>query len=154
MVRNFKTAVVILAVLFISTATVSAQEKKQVEKKVVTVVKVDENGVKTDTTITTYDTLNFEGDNIIITTKEGQVMHGTGKGNKMIFIENETGGPGGPEQMQMKHMRNMEWTPEPREGISYNITVDGVTVNIRAPKEKAKEADLILTEVKKVLLKK
>ena len=152
--RNLKTAAVILTVLFIAAGTVSAQEKKQVEKKVITVVTVDENGVKTDTTITTYDTLNFEGDRIVIETEEGMVMHGKGKGNKMIFIEKEMGEPCGPEQMQIKHMRNMEWTPEPREGISYHITIDGVTVNIRAPKEKAKEADLILAEVKKVLLKK
>ena len=154
MVRNLKTAAVILAVLFTATAAVSAQEKKQVEKKVITVVTVDENGVKTDTTITTYDTLNVEGERIIINAEDGDVMHGAGKGNKMIFIEKEDCGPGGPEQMQMKHMRNMDWTPEAKEGISYHITVDGVTVNIRAPKEKAKEADLILTEVKKVLLKK
>ena len=86
--------------------------------------------------------------------KTENVMHGPGKGNRMIFIEKEGGGPGGPERMQMKHMKNMEWTPEAKEGISYHITVDGVTVNIRAPKEKAKEADLILTEVKKILLKK
>jgi hypothetical protein len=72
----------------------------------------------------------------------------------MIFIEKEEGGPGGPEKMQMKHMRNMELNSEAREGVSYNITIDGVTVNIRAPKEKAKEADLILAEVKKVLLMK
>ncbi len=154
MVRNLKTAAVILAVLFTATATVSAQEKKQVEKKVITVVTVDENGVKTDTTITTYDTLNFEGDRIIIEAEDGNVMHGAGKGNKMIFIEKEACGPGGPEQMQMMHMKNMGWTPEAKEGISYHITVDGVTVNIRAPKEKMKEADLILDEVRKVLLKK
>jgi hypothetical protein len=155
MVRNLKTAAVILAVLFTATATVSAQEKKQVEKKVITVITVDDNGVKTDTTITTYDTLNFEGDRIIINAEDEDVMHGAGKGNKMIFIEKEACGPDGPEQMmQMKHMKNMDWTPEAKEGISYHITVDGVTVNIRAPKEKAKEADLILTEVKKVLLKK
>jgi hypothetical protein len=154
MLRNLKTAAVILAVLFTATATVSAQEKKQVEKKVITVVTVDGNGVERDTTITTYDTLNFEGDRIIIEAEGENVMHGAGKGNKMIFIEKEGCGPGGPEQMQMRHMKNMEWTPEAREGISYHITVDGVTVNIRAPKEKAKEADLILTEVKKILLKK
>jgi len=152
--KDLKTATAILAVLFIAAGTVSAQEKKQVEKKVITIVTVDENGVKTDTTITTYDTLNFEGENIIITTKEGQVMHGTGKGNKMIFIEKEDGGPGGPEQMEVRQMRNMEWAPEAREGVSYHISVDGITVNIRAPKEKVKEADLILDEVRQILLKK
>ena len=81
-------------------------------------------------------------------------MHGKGNGNKMIFIEKEMGEPGGPEQMQIRQMRNMEWNPEARDGVSYHITIDGVTVNIRAPKEKAKEADLILAEVRKVLLKK
>ena len=43
---------------------------------------------------------------------------------------------------------------EPIEGVSYHITIDGVTVNIRAPKEKVKEADLILEEVRQILLKK
>ena len=147
MVRNLKTAAVILAVLFTATATVSAQEKKQVEKKIITVVTVDENGVKTDTTITTYDTLNFEGDRIIIEAEDGDVMHGAGKGNKMIFIEKEACGPGGPEQMmQMKHMKNMEWTPEAKEGISYHITVDGVTVNIRRRRKKQKR--LILSSLR------
>lgn len=143
-----------MAVLFTAAGTVSAQEKKQVEKKVITIVTVDENGVKKDTTITTYDTLNFEGDRIVIETDDGKVMHGAGKGNKMIFIEKEKGGPGGPEQMEMRQMRNMEWNAEAKEGINYHITVDGVTVNIKAPKDKVKEADLILAEVRKVLLKK
>ena len=154
MVRNLKTTAVILAVLIMAAGTVTAQEKKQVEKKVITIVTVDENGVKKDTTITTFDTLNFEGDRIVIETEDGKVMHGKGNGNKMIFIEKEMGGPGGPEQMRMRQMRNMEWNTEAREGVSYHITVDGVTVNIRAPKEKMKEADLILDEVRKVLLKK
>ena len=61
-----------MAVLFTAAGTVSAQEKKQVEKKVITIVTVDENGVKKDTTITTCDTLNFEGDRIVIETKDGQ----------------------------------------------------------------------------------
>jgi hypothetical protein len=152
--RNLKTAAAILAVLIIAAGTVSAQDKKQVEKNVITIVTVDENGVEKDTTITTCDTLDFEGDRIVIETKDGKVMHGTGTGNKMIFIENETGGPGGPEHMEMRHMRNMEWNTEAKEGVSYHISVDGVTVNIRAPKEKAKEADLILEEVRQILLKK
>jgi hypothetical protein len=150
MVRNLKTAAVILAVLFTATATVSAQEKKQVEKKV-TIVTVDDKGIKTDTIIITHDTIDLEGDEFVFETKDGQVIHGTGEGGKMIFIEKETGGPGMPAQMEMSHMRQMA---PGQEGISYHITVDGVTVYIRAPKEKAKEADLILTEVKKVLLKK
>jgi hypothetical protein len=71
------------------------------------------------------------------------VWHGKGKGDKMIFVEKETGGPGMPAQMEMRHMKQMA---ADQEGISYHITVDGVTVNIRAPKEKVKEADLILEE--------
>jgi len=154
MVRNLKTATAILAVLFTAAGTVSAQEKKPVEKKVITIVSVDENGVKKDTMITTYDTLNFEGDRIVIETEDGKVMHGKGNGNKMIFIEKEMGRPGGPEKMEMRQMRNMEWNAEAKEGVSYHITVDGVTVNIKAPKDKVKEADLILAEVRKVLMNK
>jgi len=44
--------------------------------------------------------------------------------------------------------------PEEKEGVFYNISVDGVVVNIRAPKEKAREADQILNEVQKILMKK
>ena len=143
-----------MAVLFTAAGTVSAQEKKQVEKKVITIVTVDENGVKRDTTITTIDTLNFEGDRMVIETEDGKVMHGKGNGNKMIFIEKEKGKPGGPEKMEMRQMRNMELNTEAQEGVSYHITIDGVTVNIKSPKDKVKEADLILAEVRKVLLKK
>ena len=152
--RNLKTAAVILAVLFTATATVSAQEKKQVEKKVITVVTVDENGVKTDTTITTYDTLNFEGEKIMITTKDGKVMHGNEQGDNVMIWTARPGEPGMPEQMKIRHMKMMAGDQEPMEGVNYHITVDGVTVIIKAPKEKMNEADLILTEVKKVLLKK
>lgn len=154
MVSNLKTAAVILTVLFTAAGTVSAQEKKQVEKKVITIVTVDENGVKKDTTITTIDTLNFEGDRIVIEKEDGRVMHGKGNGNKMIFIEKEKDKPGGPEKMEMRQMRNMEWNSEAQEGVNYHMTVDGVTVNIRAPKDKVKEADLILAEVRKILIKK
>ncbi len=150
--KNLKTAAAILAILFTAAGTVSAQGKKQVEKTV-TIVTVDEKGIEKDTTIIMHDTIDVECDDFVFETKDGQVIHGTGKGNKMIFIEKETGGPGGPEQMEMRHMRNMEWT-EAKEGVSYHISVDGVTVNIRAPKEKAKEADLILEEVRQILLKK
>ncbi len=143
-----------MAVFFAAAGTVSAQEKKQVEKKVITIVTVDENGVKKDTTITTVDTVNFEGDMIVIESKDGKMMHGSGNGNKMIFIEEETGGPGGTAKMEKRQMRNMEWNAEAQEGVSYHITVDGVTVNIKAPKDKVKEADLILAEVRKILMKK
>ena len=51
----------------------------------------------------------------------------------------------------MRHMKVMNLDAELREGVSYNISIDGVTVSIRAPKEKTKEADLILAEVKKIL---
>jgi len=154
MVKHLNKAAAILVVLFAAAGTVSAQEKKQVEKKVITVVTVDENGVKRDTTITTVDTLNFEGDRIIIETEDGKVIHGKGGGNKMLFIEKEDGGPAGPGRMEKRQMRNMEWNAEASEGVNYHITVDGVTVNIKAPKDKVKEADLILAEVRKILMKK
>lgn len=148
--RNLKTAAAILAVLFTAAGTVSAQGKKQVEKKV-TIVTVDEKGIKKDTTIISHDTIDFDGDEFVFETKDGQVFHGAGKGGKMIFLEKETGRPGMPAQMEMRQMRQMA---ADKEGVSYNISIDGVIVNIRAPKEKVKEADLILEEVRKVLLKK
>ena len=151
---NLKISTAILAVLFIAAGTVSAQEKKQVEKKVITVVTVDENGVKRDTTISTTDTLDFEGENIFITTKDGKAMHGMEQGDNVMIWTARPGEPGMPGQMKMRHMRMMSDDREPMEGVSYHITIDGVTVNIRAPKEKVKEADLILEEVRQILLKK
>jgi hypothetical protein len=66
----------------------------------------------------------------------------------MVFISRD---PDEPDTPIMRHMKVMNLDAEPKEGVSYSISIDGVTVNIRAPKEKAKEADLILAEVKKIL---
>jgi hypothetical protein len=149
--KNLSTAIAIMAVLFIAAGTVSAQEKKKVEKKVMTIVTVDENGVKKDTTIISNDTVDFKADRIIIETEDGMVWQGKEKGEKMIFVEKEMGGPGMHSGMGMNQRY---YNPEAREGVNYNISIDGVIVNIRAPKEKTKEADLILDEVRKILMKK
>jgi hypothetical protein len=148
--KILKIATVIMAVLFIAAGTAYAQEKKKVEKKVTTIVTVDDNGVKKDTTIISNDTVDFKADRIIIETKDGTVWQGKEKGEKMIFVEKEMGGPGMHPGMGM-NQRN--YNPEPIEGVNYNISIDGVIVNIRAPKEKTKEADLILDEVRKILIK-
>jgi hypothetical protein len=149
--KNLKTGAAILAVLFIAAGTASAQAKKQVEKKI-TIVTVDDKGIKKDTTFIAHDTIDFQGDEIVIETKGGQVWHGKGKGEKMIFMDSEAGVPGRPA-MEVRQMRNMGIDADAKEGVNYHVSVDGVIVNIRAPKEKAKEADLILQEVKKVLMK-
>ncbi len=149
--KNLKIATAIMAVLFIAAGTVSAQEKKKVEKKITTIVTVDEKGVKKDTTIISNDTMDFEGDRIIIETEDGTVCQGREKGEKMIFVEKEMGGPGMHSGMRMKQMN---CNPEAREGVNYHLSIDGVIVNIRAPKEKTREADLILAEVKKILTEK
>ena len=145
-----------MAAFLAGTATLSAQEKKQVEKKVV-IVTVEDDGTTQDTTIIEGDTLNFESGNLIINTREGRrIIRKPGEGSRMVWVENEGDmpmtmpmhEPGMRPAMMMRHMQ-----PE-KEGVSYNISVDGVVVNIRAPKEKAKEADRILSEVKKILMAK
>jgi len=150
------TTAAIMAAFLAGTATLSAQEKKQVEKKVV-IVTVEDDGINKDTTIIEGDTLNFEGGNLIINTREGKrIIRKPGEGSRMVWVENEGDmpmtmpmhEPGMRPAMMMRHMQ-----PE-KEGVSYNISVDGVVVNIRAPKEKAKEADRILSEVKKILMAK
>ena len=150
------TTAAIMAAFLAGTATLSAQEKKQVEKKVV-IVTVEDDGINKDTTIIEGDTLNFEGGNLIINTREGKrIIRKPGEGSRMVWVENEGDmpmtmpmhEPGMRPAMVMRHMQ-----PE-KEGVSYNISVDGVVVNIRAPKEKAKEADRILSEVKKILMAK
>jgi hypothetical protein len=81
-------------------------------------------------------------------------MHGKGQSENVIIWTARPGEPGMPEHMEMRHKKMMAGDGEPIEGVSYHITVDGVTVIIRAPKEKMKEADLILDEVRQILLKK
>jgi hypothetical protein len=146
------TAAAIMAVLFITAGTVSAQEKKQVEKKI-KIITVNDKGVTKDTTIISCDTLDFECDAIVIDTKDGKIIQGRGKGNRMIMIEKEEGAPGMMAPM-IRRMRAMNQNGEAREGVSYHLSFDGVTVDIRAPKEKAKEADQILNEVREILIKK
>ncbi|MRR24483.1 hypothetical protein EG830_16040 [bacterium] len=154
--KTLITTAAIMAVFLAGTATLSAQEKKQVEKKVV-IVTVEDDGITQDTTIIEGDTLNFESGNLIINTREGRrIIRKPGEGSRMVWVENEGDmpmtmpmhEPGMRPAMMMRHMQ-----PE-KEGVSYNISVDGVVVNIRAPKEKAKEADRILSEVKKILMAK
>jgi hypothetical protein len=156
--RKFlKAAAAIMASLFIATGTMSAQEKKQVEKKVITVVTVDEKGVTKDTTIIKSDTLEFEGENLIIHTREGKrIIHKPGEKSRMVFVDSEMGAPGHEAAPGMG--AGPAWVMNPdrleKEGVNYHISVDGVTVTIRAPKEKAAEADQILKEAQKILMKK
>lgn len=152
--KTFITTAVIMAAFLAGTATLSAQETKKVEKKMVFVT-VEDDGIEKDTTIIEGDTLNFEGGNLIINTREGRrIIRKPGEGSRMVWVEHDgempmhMGEPGMRPAMVMRHMQ-----PE-KEGVSYNISVDGVVVNIRAPKEKAKEADRILSEVKKILMTK
>ena len=160
-----KTTIALAISLFIASAALSAQEKKQVEKTI-TVVTVDENGVKKDTTIVRTDTLEFEGENLIIRTGEGRrIIHRPGKESRMIYIDTDKDLPGSLPDQEMNLERGMgpgmgvrpEWIMDPglreNEGVNYRLSVDGVVVSIRAPKEKAAEADRILKEVQKILMK-
>jgi hypothetical protein len=141
------TALAFTAVLIVAAGTVSAQDKNKVEKTV-KIVTVDENGVKRDTTIITSGTVDWDEKDFVFHTDDGKVIYGTGDGNKMIFVGKEAGAHAGPG---MGHMNVMAFEGAEGEGVSYKISVDGVTVNISASKEKSKEADLILAEVKRIL---
>jgi hypothetical protein len=156
--KVFRTATAIVAVLIVAAGTVSAQDKKKVEK-MITVVTVDDNGVTKDTTIITTDTLEFNGENIIINTREGKrIMSGSDAGDHMMWIEKDEDEvlPGRTmmQQHMMMPMRMAAREMETREGINYHLSVDGVVVTIRAPKDKTDEADKILEAAKKVLMKK
>jgi hypothetical protein len=146
----------ITALLFLVSGTVSAQEKK-IEKKM-TIITMDD-GKKTviDTTIILNDTKEGDLDEFIFKTKEGKVIRGTTGETKMVIITDDEDLPGETivrAVPNMEHMRVMSHMSENSEGVNYNISVDGVTVNIKATKEKAKEADRILEEVKKILITK
>lgn len=154
--KTFITASAIMFAFLAGTATLSAQEKKEVEKKVV-IVTVEDDGINKDTTIIEGDTLNFEGGNLIINTREGRrIIRKPGEGSRMVWVENEGGMPMREPGMRpgMRPAMAMRPSQPLKDGVSYNISVDGVVVNIRAPKEKAKEADRILSEVKKILMAK
>jgi hypothetical protein len=156
--RTILTATLMMTALFIAAGTVSAQETKKVEKKVV-IVTVEDNGTTKDTTIIEGDTINFEGGNLIINTREGRrIIPRPGPGSRMVWAGNMEDMPGGlPEAVPGRPMGPGGAMRQPmpeRDGVSYSISVDGVVVTIRAPREKAGEADQILNEVKKILMKK
>jgi hypothetical protein len=153
MERFLRTAAVIMAVLFLAAGTVSAQQKKQLEKNI-KIVTIDDKGVKKDTTIISIDTLGSDTDAFFFKSDDGKIIRGTGKGKNMVVIERGEDTRGMMPGMMMRPMRGMGYGPEAEEGVNYHIAVDGVVVNIRAPKEKAGEADLILQEAKKILMKK
>jgi hypothetical protein len=154
MEKMFRTITVIAAVLLVAVGTVSAQDKKKTEKRI-TVVSVDDNGVMKDTTIITTDTVEFKGENIIVNTRQGRrIISGSGEGDRMIWIEKDEDQPGQAMMQRMMPMMRMAERMEAGEGVTYHLSVDGVVVTIRAPKEKADEADQILEAAKKVLMKK
>jgi hypothetical protein len=153
MKRTIITTVASVALLMVATAAF-AQETKKVEKKVV-VVTVQEDGVQKDTTIIESDTLLFEGGDLVIDTREGKkIIRKPGEGSRMIWVEKRDDFPSHTEGQGMRPARVITRMNQEKEGVNYNISVDGVVVHITAPKEKANEADQILSEVKKILMKK
>lgn len=131
-----------MTVLLLASSTVSAQEKK-IEKKITVVTVIDGEKTVIDTTIVLDEPEEF-----FIETKDGRVIHGMTSAHPMPGMKGMKGMKGQKDVMIMNGMAPMA---QEREGVNYHISVDGVTVNIRAPKEKSKEADRILAEVKKIL---
>lgn len=137
-------------------ATVSGQKKMEKKIKIVT---IDDNGKKTviDTTYVIADTLSGEFNEFVFRTEDGKIIRGRTGGRHMIFAGEDQDllmlpAPHGMKQGDQ--LRMIAPLAEKEDGVTYHISVDGVTVNIRAPKEKAGEADQILAEVKKILMKK
>jgi len=154
MKKAFPIVTIIVAALFAGTLTLSTQEVKNVEKKVV-VVTVEENGIVKDSTVIEGDTIRFEGGNLIIETGEGKrIIRKPGEGSRMVWSAARADFPERAAAEGGAPGRVMTRMPEEKEGVMYSISVDGVVVNITAPKEKAGEADKILSEVKKILMKK
>ncbi|MDX9772098.1 MAG: hypothetical protein RBT02_01610 [Bacteroidales bacterium] len=156
MKKSLLTTAVIMAVFLLSTATGSAQDKKQIEKTI-TVISVNEDGITRDTTIIENDTLVFEAGNLIIDTRDGKrIIRKPGVGSRMVWNSMDEGFSGqmAAPGMRSGQMRAIHLDQEEMEGVRYHISVDGVEVTIRAPKEKVKEADQILAETSKILMKK
>ncbi|HSO78374.1 MAG TPA: hypothetical protein VLQ76_07390, partial [Bacteroidales bacterium] len=143
----FTTIAAILTVLLLAPATVSAQEKKT-EKKITVVTVHDGEKTVTDTTIVLNDAPGGNMEEFVFETKDGRVIHGMRSPHAMPGMKGMKGMKGQKDMMIMNRMAPM---PPEMEGVNYRISIDGVTVNIRAPKEKSKEADRILAEVKKIL---
>lgn len=119
------------------------------------VVTVQEDGIEKDTMIIESDTIVFEGGDLIIDTREGKrIIRKPGEGSRMVWAGTTGDFQGRMVTPGVFPGRPMNRMQEEKEGVSYNISVDGVVVHITAPKEKTKEADQILSEVKKILMKK
>jgi hypothetical protein len=154
MKNSFMTTTVTLAVFLFAVTTGFSQDTKKVEKKTV-IVTVADDGVTKDTTLIEGDTVKFEGGNLIIETRDGRkIIRKPGVGSRMVWAGNTGYFPGQAAAPGVFPGRALNRAQEEDEGVSYHISVDGVVVNIRAPKEKTKEADQILSEVKKILMKK
>jgi len=154
MTKALSTVIGIVAAIFAGTTTLSAQETKNVEKKVI-VVTVEEDSIVKDSAVIEGDTIRYEGGNLIIETGEGKrIIRKPGKGSRMVWTATTADFPGRGEVAGAAPGRAMIRMQEEKEGVFYNISLDGVVVSIRAPKEKADEADKILSEVKKILMKK
>jgi len=160
MKNTFTTIAAVMTVLLLASATVSAQDKKA-EKKITIVTVHDGEKTVIDTTIVLDKPEEF-----VIETKDGRVIHGRPGERKMVFISDDGNFSGMPAPHPMPGMKGMKGMKgqkdvmimsgmapmaQEREGVNYRVTIDGVTVSIRAPKEKSKEADRILAEVKKIL---
>jgi hypothetical protein len=144
-----------MAAFLAGTAALQAQEAKKVEKKMVIVTLEDDGVTKKDTTIVTTDTLVFEDGDLVIRTREGnRLIRRPGEKSRMIWVGEEGNFSTRVTEPGMMPARAMQQRFPEKDGVSYNISVDGVVVNIRAPREKAKEADRILEEVKKILMSK
>lgn len=155
MTKTLSSVIGIVAAIFAGTTTLSAQETKNVERKVV-VVTVEEDGIVKDSTVIEGDTIRYEGGNLIIETGEGKrIIRKPGNGSRMVWTARSADFPGRRgEALEGMPRRAMTGMPEEKEGVFYNISVDGVVVTIRAPREKAKEAEQILSEAQKILMKK
>ena len=171
MKNTFTTVAAVMTVLLLASATVSAQEKK-IGKKITVVTVHDGEKTVIDTTIVLNDTTGGKMEEFVFETRDGRVIRGRSGERNMVFIsddENFSGMPaphpmpgmpgmkgmkgmkGQKDVMIMSGMAPMAHMAQEREGVNYRVTIDGVTVSIRAPKEKSKEADRILAEVKKIL---
>ena len=154
MTKALSAVIGIVAAIFAGTTTLSAQETKNVEKKVI-VVTVEEDSIVKDSAVIEGDTIRYDGGNLIIETGEGKrIIRKPGKGSRMVWTATTADFPERGEAAGAAPGRAMIRMQEEKEGVFYNISLDGVVVSIRAPKEKADEADKILSEVKKILMKK
>lgn len=157
MKKRFFTTAATIACLLLGAGTISAQEAKVAKKiRIVTIEDGKKNVI--DTTIIENDTLGTFAGETFYTVKDGKLVYGSaGDGRTICITSGDEAEEGNTrvitvtEKPGTRNHRSVTAIVDEDDAIKYNLTIDGVTVKITAPKDKAREAEEIIKEVKRIM---